>query len=102
MTRNAINRTEELSELRQEIDAVDARIIAALAARMAVIDKIVALKHDANLPAFIPDRVEQVIQNVRSQAKIAGLSPELAERLWRNMMDWVIVYEKDLLDTPKR
>jgi isochorismate pyruvate lyase len=88
---------KELAALRAEIDRIDSELVKLLAARMQVVDKVVAIKLETGLPALIPERVEEVAQRVRDEAKRLGAPPELAELVWRRMMDWVIAYEEKRL-----
>lgn len=83
----------ELEAFRAEIDAIDADIVRLIARRMAVVDRVVAVKMKSGLPALIPERVEEVAERVRAEARRSGAPPELAERVWRTLMDWVIAYE---------
>lgn len=83
-----------LSELRGTIDRIDREIVALLAERVRCLDRVVAIKRRDNLPAAIPERVEQVVAHVRSEAIAAGMPPDLAEMLWRRLIDWSITYEE--------
>lgn len=82
-----------LSDLRGTIDRIDREIVALLAERVRCLDRVIAVKRRDNLPAAIPERVEQVVAHVRSEAAAAGMPPELAEMLWRRLIDWSIAYE---------
>ncbi|MFC7398805.1 chorismate mutase [Chelatococcus sp. GCM10030263] len=82
-----------LAAFRAEIDAIDAEMVALVARRMAVVDRVIAVKRAQGLPALIPHRVEDVAARVRAEAAHRGAPPDLAETLWRTMMDWVIAYE---------
>ena len=82
-----------LAGLRAEIDAVDREIVAALARRMGIVERVVAVKREHGIAANLPDRVEEVAAKVRREAKEVGLPPDLAETVWRAMMAWVIAYE---------
>jgi len=42
-----------------------------------------------------PERVAQVIASRRAYAEKAGLSPEVAEAVWRSMIDAFIKLEMD-------
>lgn len=86
-----------MTELRVEIDALDSEIIALLARRVSYIDRAVEIKSRDGLPANIQSRVEEVIQKVKTQAETHGLSPELTEKLWREMIDWSIDREEQAL-----
>ncbi|MBX9709406.1 MAG: chorismate mutase [Xanthobacteraceae bacterium] len=89
-----------LSELRATIDRIDREIVALLAERVRCLDKVVEVKTRENLPAAIPERVEEVVAHVRTQAETAGMPPELAELLWRRLIEWSIAYEEGHL--PRR
>lgn len=82
-----------LSDLRGTIDRIDREIVALLAERVRCLDQVIAVKRRDDLPAAIPERVEQVVAHVRGEAAAAGLPPDLAEMLWRRLIDWSIAYE---------
>ncbi|MGV6871207.1 chorismate mutase [Pseudochelatococcus sp. B33] len=87
------DRQRVLAAFRAEIDAIDAEIVHLLARRMTVVDRVIVAKQRHALPALIPERVEEVADHVRRRAGAAGAPPDLAETVWRAMMDWVIAYE---------
>lgn len=87
-----------LSELRATIDRIDREIVALLAERVRCLDKVVDVKTRENLPAAIPERVEEVVAHVRAEAQAADMPPDLAELLWRRLIDWSISYEERHLD----
>jgi isochorismate pyruvate lyase len=84
----------ELAEFRAEIDRIDSELVKLLAARMQVVDRVIAVKRKTGLPALIPERVEEVAARVREEAQRLGAPPELAELVYRRMMDWIIAYEE--------
>lgn len=86
-----------MAALRAEIDALDAKIVAALAARARLIDRAAEVKRAEGLEARIPARVEQVVAQVRAAAQAEGLDPALAEALWRQIIEWSIVREEAVL-----
>lgn len=83
-----------MAELRAEIDRIDARLVALLAERAAYIDRAAELKPALGLPARIDDRVEEVVGKVRARAIAEALDPDLAEALWRRLIDWSIAREE--------
>jgi len=85
--------TETLSDLRREIDGLDEQIVRLLAARLGVVHRVLKVKLRDGLPANIPERVEEVVTAARQRAEAEGLPPDLAELLWRDMVDWIIDYE---------
>ena len=86
-----------MTELRALIDALDAELVAQLALRARCIDRAVQIKRGVGLPARIPSRVEDVVAKVRNRAAAEGLDPDLAEALWRPLIDWSIAREERTL-----
>mgnify|MGYP006289133381 CR=1 FL=1 len=82
-----------MAELRAAIDALDEELVALLAARAAYIDRAVALKQGAGLPARIGPRVDAVIAHAQDAAQARGLDPDLAGRLWHELVEWSIARE---------
>lgn len=88
---------ETMTDIRAEIDRVDAELVALFAARAAYIDRAGEIKATVGLPARITSRVEEVVANVRRHAVTHGLPPELVEKLWRRLIDWSIAREESVL-----
>lgn len=86
-----------MQELRVQIDALDASIVAGLAARAGYIDRAITLKQAEDLPARIDERVEEVVERVRARAVAEGLDADLVEDLWRRLIEWSIVREEKVL-----
>ena len=63
----------DLSEIRQEIDAVDQRLVELFAKRMALSAQVADFKKENNLPIYVPAREREILQDV---AQMAG--PEMA------------------------
>ncbi|WP_224825414.1 chorismate mutase [Cognatishimia sp. MH4019] len=84
----------DMVDIRAGIDALDRELVALLARRAAFIDRAAQIKEAAGLPANIPARVEDVVAKVRVAAGEAGFDVDLAERLWREMIDWSIAREE--------
>jgi len=91
-----------MQDIRAEIDRLDATLIGLLVERAGYIDRAAQVKTEAGLPARIPDRVEQVVSNVRATAKAQGLAPELAEAMWRQLIEWSIAREENHLGADAR
>lgn len=86
-----------MAEIRAEIDRIDHGLVRLFADRAAYIDRAAEVKAEADLPARIDDRVEEVVQNVRRHALAFGLPPDLMEKLWRRLIDWSIAREESRL-----
>ncbi|TCP41724.1 chorismate mutase [Rhodovulum marinum] len=83
-----------MAELRVQIDALDADLVARLALRARYIDRAAELKPAEGLPARIGPRIDEVIGKVRARAENEGLDPDLVERVWRELIEWAIRREE--------
>lgn len=86
-----------MAELRREIDALDRQLVALLAARARLIDRAAELKPGEGMPARITPRVEEVVANARAGAEAQGWDPDLAEAIWRQMVEWSIAREEAVM-----
>lgn len=86
-----------MEELRVAIDALDMELVALLARRQAYIERAAILKTDRNT---VRDeaRIEDVVQKVLAAAKQAGLSPAIAEAVWRALIERSIQHEFQKFD----
>lgn len=87
-----------MAELRVQIDALDADLVSMLALRAQYIDRAIDLKPGENMKARVPERVEDVVAKVRAVAEAKGLDPEMIEGLWRQIIEWSIAREADVID----
>ncbi|WBU64085.1 chorismate mutase [Paracoccus aerodenitrificans] len=87
----------DMAALRARIDQLDAKLIELLAERSGLIDRAARIKARDGLPARIEARVAEVASLARSRASSAGLDPDLAERIWRMMMEHFIAQEEAFL-----
>lgn len=86
-----------MQDLRQLIDDIDRRLIAHLTLRQRCIDRAIELKPSEGLPARIDERVEEVVRKVRAAADKDGMDVDLAESLWRQLIEWSIAREEAVL-----
>ncbi|MEV4005114.1 chorismate mutase [Actinomadura sp. NPDC049753] len=85
---------ETLADVRARIDAVDGWLVRLLAEREELVRAAAAFKRDERA-VRAPDRVERVVTLARERAADAGLSPEVAETVWRAMIGAFIDLELD-------
>lgn len=86
-----------LAPFRAEIDTIDTQMVELLARRFEVVKHVIAVKRAEGLAALLPERVEDVVERVMATAEEKGVPPELTEKLWRILIQWVIDYENEHL-----
>ena len=79
---------DALSDIRIDIDNIDRQLLRLLAQR-----QILKPKGD-KVAVQASDRVAQVIANRRKEALELGLSPDVAESVWRSMIKAFIALEE--------
>ncbi len=87
----------DMGQVRSEIDRIDAMLVDLIAERFGYVDRAWQLKIKSAEGAVVPWRIQQVIDKVRAQATDKGVSPDLCEALWRQMIGWFIQYEEERL-----
>ena len=98
MTR-AIEHTQHcttMEDVRRYIDALDDVLVPLLVERGGYMTQAARVKND---DALVRDeeRIETIVQRVRTLAQAQGGNPDLIERLYRAMMECYIAYEHDEL-----
>jgi isochorismate pyruvate lyase len=86
-----------MTEVRGEIDRIDAALVDLIAERFGYVERAWQIKLAEKAAANVPWRNQQVIDKVRARAKDRGLPPDLCEALWRQMIGWFIQYEEEKL-----
>jgi isochorismate pyruvate lyase len=77
--------TPGIETVRAEIDALDRQIVDLIAQRQRWVTEAGRLKSDADA-VRAPDRVEKVIQKIRTLAEQSGAAPDVVERTYRAMI----------------
>ena len=88
---------EMLSSIRREIDAVDLELLAILAKRQALVERVLPIKLQEGLPARIPSRIDEVVNGAVSRAQQMGAHPDLVRTVWATMVEWFVRYEEEAL-----
>jgi isochorismate pyruvate lyase len=82
----------KIETVRAEIDALDRQIVNLIAERQRWVTEAGRLKSDTDA-VRAPDRVEKVIEKVRTLAEQSGAAPDVVERTYRAMIDAFIDLE---------
>jgi isochorismate pyruvate lyase len=86
-----------MPEVRAEIDRLDEALVTLIAERFGYVERAWQIKLGEKAAANVPWRNQQVIDKVRAIAGEKGVSPDLCEALWRQMIGWFIQYEEEKL-----
>ncbi|MCG9558017.1 bifunctional chorismate mutase/prephenate dehydrogenase [Vibrio kanaloae] len=85
----------ELNELRDQIDAVDKKMLDLLAQRLALVEKVGEVKSEHGLPIYVPEREAAMLASRRQEADKIGVPPQLIEDILRRTMRESYASEKD-------
>ena len=86
-----------MAEVRVGVDALDRALVTLIAERQRYMDAAARIKTDR---AVVHDsaRIEDVVAKVKASARAVGLSEDIAEPVWRTMIDRCIAYEFSVWD----
>ncbi len=87
----------EMVEVRRQIDRIDRELIGLLCERLTYIERAGIVKPDRNT---VRDeaRIEDVVSKVLTEAGRQGFPLEIAEPVWRTLIDRCIAHEIDIYD----
>jgi len=83
--------------VRQGVDALDRALVTLLAERQRYMDAAARIKKDRTAVRDEP-RIEDVVAKVKAEARQQGLSEQIAEPVWRLLIDRCIAYEFEVWD----
>lgn len=87
-----------MSQVRAEIDRIDAALVDLIAERFGYVDRAWQLKMTTQEGAVVQWRIQQVIDRVKARAADKNMPPEMVELVgaqWRNMIGWFIQFEEE-------
>jgi isochorismate pyruvate lyase len=86
-----------MAQVRQGVDAIDRLLVAVLAERQRYMDAAGRIKPTREAVRDTA-RIEDVIAKVKASAREAGLSEEIAEPVWRLLIERCIAHEYGVWD----
>jgi isochorismate pyruvate lyase len=95
--RTAPEACASMAEVRQGVDALDRALVQLLAERQRYMDAAARIKPDRSV-VHDDARIEDVVAKVLAAAGPAGLSPAIAEPVWRTLIDRCIAHEFSVWD----
>lgn len=87
----------DMGELRAAVDELDRHLVALLAVRQSYMEQAARLKPTREQVRDTA-RVEDVVARVRAEARASGLSEDIAEPVWRTLIERCIVHELKAFD----
>jgi len=91
---------QTMAEVREGVDALDRELVALLVKRQAYMTAAARIKQDRE--AVHDDaRIEDVIEKVLVEARKQGLSENIAEPVWRKLIERCIAFEFGEWDKPR-
>ncbi len=91
---------ESMSDVRFEIDRLDKVLVEILAERATYIKAASRIKQDRDAVRDVP-RIEDVVSKVLTHAEQHNLPKEIAEPVWRLLIERSIAYEYESYDSLK-
>lgn len=88
---------ETMLEVREGVDAIDRELVRLLVTRQGYMHAAARIKPNRDAVYDAP-RIEDVISKVLAEAKIQGLSADIAEPVWRKLIERCIAHEFEIYD----
>ncbi len=95
--RTAPEACETMVQVRQGVDALDRALVTLLAERQRYMNAAARIKPSRDV-VHDDARIEDVVAKVLAAAGPAGLSPKIAEPVWRTLIDRCIAHEFEAFD----
>ncbi|MCR6629792.1 MAG: chorismate mutase [Magnetospirillum sp.] len=83
---------KDLAEVRENIDRLDRQIVPLLAERAGFVQQAAGFK-PTKAAVVDTGRIEQIVLKVRHLANEEGMDPDLAEHIYRSMIEAFILFE---------
>ncbi|MGD1933623.1 MAG: chorismate mutase [Candidatus Phaeomarinobacter sp.] len=92
--------SETMADVRREIDRLDRELVLLMAERLRYIEEAAKVKQDRDRVRD-EDRIEDVVAKVLAESAKVGLAPEVAEPVWRLLIERSIAHEYVRFDAEK-
>ncbi len=96
--RHTAKTAETMADVRYEIDRIDRVLVEILAERQSFMDAAARIKPKRD-QVRDEARIEDVVAKVLAECPKHGLAPEIAEPVWRLLIERCIAYEFEAFDT---
>jgi len=86
------NKCETMADVREGVDALDRELVTLLVCRQAYMTAAARIKQDRGT-VHDEARIEDVVSKVLAEARRQGLSENIAEPVWRKLIERCIAFE---------
>jgi isochorismate pyruvate lyase len=93
MNKPVVHQCQTMAEVRQHIDALDARIVPLLAERGGYVAQAARIKQRAD-QVHDQERIDFIVERVKSMARELGAPEAVIEATYRAMIDGFIEFER--------
>ena len=83
---------QTMAEVREGVDALDRELVALFVKRQAYMSAAGRIKNDRDA-VYDAERIEDVVSKVLVEARKQGLSEDIAEQVWRKLIERCIAFE---------
>jgi isochorismate pyruvate lyase len=90
-----------MTDVRAGVDALDRELVALLVQRQGYMDAAARIKPERSAVRDTA-RIEEVVAKVKAEARRVGLSEQIAEPVWRLLIERCIAYEFEAWDQLRR
>ena len=91
---------QTMVEVREGVDALDRELVRLLVTRQGYMDAAARIKPNRDA-VYDAARIEDVVSKVLAEAKRAGLSADIAEPVWRKLIERCIAHEFERYDATR-
>ena len=89
-----------MAEVREGVDALDRELVRLLVTRQGYMHAAARIKPNREA-VYDEPRIEDVVSKVLAEAKLQGLSAEIAEPVWRKLIERCIAHEFGVFDATR-
>ncbi len=91
---------ESMTDVREGVDAIDRDLVRLLVTRQSYMHAAARIKQNRDA-VYDADRIEDVVNKVLVEAREQGLSADIAEPVWRKLIERCIAHEFETWDATK-
>lgn len=91
---------QTMIDVRAGVDALDRELVRLLVTRQGYMHAAARIKPNRDA-VYDADRIEDVVEKVLIEARAQGLSPAIAEPVWRKLIERCIAHEFDRWDATR-